>query len=83
MRQIFLSLPAIIERVKARSDPPFRPAVSDLLDGAEGLRDCMKRCWAENPEERTRFAELRKDVEIMMKENGLYVSALKQLWRSV
>lgn len=67
----FQDAEAIIERVKRRSTPAFRPVVPELVDGAEGLRDVMKRCWAENPEERPQFSELRKDVEVMMKNNGL------------
>ena len=62
---------AIIEKVKQRCDPPFRPFVHELLDGAEGLRDLMKLCWNDIPEERPQFSELRKDVECMMKANGL------------
>ena len=68
---LFSICSAVIQKVKARSVPPFRPVVQDLLDGAEGLRDVMKKCWSENPEERPHFSELKKDVEVMMKANGL------------
>ena len=51
--------------------PPFRPVVSELISKAEGLHDLMKKCWQEKPEERPSFAELRKDVEVMMKVNGM------------
>jgi len=59
-----------------RLSPPFRPVVSEFISGAEGLREVMKKCWFENPEERPYFSELRKDVEVMMKDNGMYVSIL-------
>ena len=52
-------------------NPPFRPVVSELISRAEGLHDVMKKCWLENPEDRPYFSELRKDVEVMMKANGM------------
>ncbi|XP_047143236.1 atrial natriuretic peptide receptor 1 isoform X1 [Hydra vulgaris] len=61
----------IIETVMRRTKPPFRPLVQNLLEGAEGLRDVMKRCWSEVPEERPSFSELRREIELMMKSNGL------------
>jgi len=70
---------SIIEKVKQHCKPSFRPVVSDLLDGAEGLRDMMKVCWSETPEERPQFSELRKDVEIMMRANGLKTNLLDNM----
>lgn len=61
----------IVERVRECSKPPYRPIVQQLLDGAEGLRDVMKKCWNENPDERPSFSDLCKDVESMMKANNL------------
>ena len=52
----------IIERVRKSSTPPFRPAVHHLLDGAEGLRDLMKKCWAEDPDARPSFIDVRREV---------------------
>ena len=42
----------IIEKLKKVEIPPFRPQVSQLIDKAEPLRELMKRCWYENPDER-------------------------------
>ena len=70
---IYMSLfsSATIEKVKMHLSPPFRPVVSELISRAEGLHDVMKKCWLENPEDRPYFSELRKDVEVMMKANGM------------
>ena len=51
--------------------PPFRPVVSTYIARAERLYDVMKKCWTERSEERPTFAELRKEVEAMMKVNGM------------
>ena len=69
--KFFFFFSAIIEKVKMNLSPPFRPVVSELISKAEGLHDLMKKCWQEKPEERPSFAELRKDVEVMMKVNGM------------
>eukprot|EP00794_Sanderia_malayensis_P009042 gene9042-10009_t len=61
----------IVNRVIAGELPPFRPTVSELIEEAEGLRDIMKKCWLEHPNIRPSFHELCKDIESMMKANGL------------
>ena len=61
----------IIERVRNRENPPFRPTVCELIDKAEGLRDLMKNCWMENPDERPTFQAIRKNIEVMMKDNKM------------
>ena len=60
-----------IDRVIAGELPPYRPAVSDLVKNAEGLRDLMKKCWLEHPDVRPSFHELCKEIEALKKANGL------------
>ena len=52
-------------------DPPFRPHVSEMIEKAESLRDLMKRCWRERPDERPQFSEIKNDIEKVLKHNGL------------
>lgn len=61
----------IVQRVKKVENPPFRPHVPQLIENAEQLRDLMKRCWDENADERPAFPEIRKEIENLMKRNGL------------
>ena len=61
----------IIERVKFAECPPFRPPVPYLIEKVEVLRDLMKRCWAEDPDDRPSTTEIRKEIESMMRHNGL------------
>lgn len=61
----------IVARVKKVENPPFRPHVPQLIEHAEPLRDLMKRCWNENADERPTFQETKKEIENLMKANGL------------
>lgn len=61
----------IVTRVKRVENPPFRPHVPQLIENAETLRDLMKRCWNESADDRPSFAESRKEIEGLMKDNGL------------
>lgn len=61
----------IVTRVKRVENPPFRPHVPQLIENAETLRDLMKRCWDESADDRPSFAESRKEIEGLMKDNGL------------
>ncbi|XP_065065708.1 uncharacterized protein LOC135691687 [Rhopilema esculentum] len=67
----FLEPQDIIERVKFTECPPFRPPVPYLIEKVEGLRDLMKRCWCEEPDDRPSIVEIRKEIENMMAHNGL------------
>lgn len=51
--------------------PPFRPTVSELIESADGLRDIMKKCWLEHPDVRPTFPDLCKEIDSLMKANGL------------
>jgi len=61
----------IVVRVKCVENPPFRPHVPQLIENAESLRESMKKCWDENADDRPSFAENRKEIENLMKMNGL------------
>ncbi|XP_057310994.1 atrial natriuretic peptide receptor 1-like isoform X2 [Hydractinia symbiolongicarpus] len=69
----------IVQRVKKVENPPFRPHVPQLIENAEQLRDLMKRCWDENADERPAFPEIRKEIENLMKRNGLKTNILDNM----
>lgn len=48
----------IIERVTRGEQPPFRPSM-DLQSHLEELGQLMQRCWAEDPQERPPFQQIR------------------------
>ena len=67
---IFLYLD-IVNRVQKVENPPFRPYVPHSIENATQLKFLMKKCWNENADERPNFHEIKKDVENLMKQNGL------------
>ncbi|EDO30985.1 predicted protein [Nematostella vectensis] len=62
---------AIIEKVRKSEFPPYRPIVANLIDGAEELRDLMKQCWAEDPDLRPDFTEIKKTVRRIVDKSGM------------
>jgi len=66
-----LSHKEILKRIRVPELPPFRPTVSELIESAEGLRDIMKKCWLEHPDVRPTFPDLCKEIDGLMKANGL------------
>lgn len=48
----------IVERVSRGEQPPFRPSLA-LQSHLEGLGQLMQRCWAEEPQERPPFQQIR------------------------
>lgn len=50
--------PEIIERVTRGEQPPFRPSVV-LQNHLEDLGHLMQWCWAEDPQERPPFQQIR------------------------
>lgn len=48
----------IIERVTRGEQPPFRPSLA-LQNHLEELGHLMQRCWAEDPQERPPFQQIR------------------------
>lgn len=57
---------AIIERLIAGEDPPFRPLVGER-ECPPDLLDLMEKCWAENADDRPTFANIRIIIRGIMK----------------
>ncbi|XP_004619297.1 atrial natriuretic peptide receptor 1 [Sorex araneus] len=53
-----LSPKEIVERVTRGEQPPFRPSLA-LQSHLEELGQLMQRCWAEDPQERPPFQQIR------------------------
>ena len=68
---LFCSHTDIIERLCCVENPPYRPHVPQLIENAESLRELMKRCWDEQPEDRPTYHDIQKEIEALMKHNGL------------
>jgi atrial natriuretic peptide receptor A len=56
----------ILERVAAHENPSFRPIIGER-DCPPDLLDLIQKCWADNPDERPSFANIRTIVSGMMK----------------
>ncbi|CAH1968124.1 unnamed protein product [Acanthoscelides obtectus] len=54
-----LSAAEILNKVVRPCDPPFRPSLEALENGSDFVKECLKECWAENPEERPDFKSIR------------------------
>lgn len=67
----FMEPKDIINRVKESEFPPFRPTVTTLMTGLEEVRELMKQCWVENPEERPDFHEIKKIMHKVLVNNGM------------
>ena len=67
---IFFSLCLdIVEKVKAMECPPYRPVVTNTISKIEELSDLMRECWADIPQERPTFNELKKRVHKLLINN--------------
>lgn len=60
-----------MNRVKDGEFPPFRPTVTQLITGVEEIRELMKQCWVENPDERPDFHEIKKIMHKVLVNNGM------------
>ena len=69
----FLLLSDIVSRVQNGEFPPFRPTVSELITGVEEIRELMKQCWEESPDLRPDFHEIKKIMNKILTNNGMYV----------
>lgn len=49
----------------------FRPPLDLLENSFDFVRDCLKECWAENPDDRPEFKTIRNKLRPMRK--GMYV----------
>ncbi|XP_053447082.1 atrial natriuretic peptide receptor 1 isoform X2 [Nycticebus coucang] len=59
----------IIERVTQSEKPPFRPSLA-LQSHLEELGQLMQRCWAEDPQERPPFQQIRLALRKFNRENS-------------
>ncbi|KAG8519991.1 Atrial natriuretic peptide receptor 1 [Galemys pyrenaicus] len=64
-----LSPKEIIERVTRGEQPPFRPSPA-LQNHLEELGQLMQRCWAEDPQERPPFHQIRLMLRKFNRENS-------------
>ncbi|XP_069851644.1 atrial natriuretic peptide receptor 1 isoform X3 [Dipodomys merriami] len=59
----------IIERVTRGEKPPFRPSLT-LQSHLEEIGHLMQRCWAEDPQERPPFQQIRLTLRKFNRENS-------------
>lgn len=78
LSQFALNSSEIVSRVQIGEFPPFRPTVSELITGVEEIRELMKQCWEENPDLRPDFHEIKKIVNKILTNNGMWVSFTNQ-----
>uniref|UniRef100_A0A452S7I2 Guanylate cyclase n=1 Tax=Ursus americanus TaxID=9643 RepID=A0A452S7I2_URSAM len=64
-----LSPKEIVERVTRGEQPPFRPSLA-LQSHLEELGQLMQRCWAEEPQERPPFQQIRLMLRKFNRENS-------------
>ncbi|XP_015996831.2 atrial natriuretic peptide receptor 1 [Rousettus aegyptiacus] len=64
-----LSPKEIVERVIRGEQPPFRPSPA-LQSHLEELAHLMQRCWAEDPQERPPFQQIRLTLRKFNRENS-------------
>ncbi|XP_076314890.1 atrial natriuretic peptide receptor 2-like [Tachypleus tridentatus] len=69
LKEVDLSPKEIIERVKEKRKPPFRPFLDENLYDEEVIQ-MIRRCWAEDPMERPNFDHLKSIVRRLSKENA-------------
>ncbi|CAH0555549.1 unnamed protein product [Brassicogethes aeneus] len=64
-----LSAAEILNRVINCNNPlaPFRPPLGSLETSFDFVRDCLKECWTENPEERPDFKSIRTKLRPLRK----------------
>uniref|UniRef100_A0A7N5JIA4 Guanylate cyclase n=1 Tax=Ailuropoda melanoleuca TaxID=9646 RepID=A0A7N5JIA4_AILME len=66
---LHLSPKEIVERVTRGEQPPFRPSLA-LQSHLEELGQLMQRCWAEEPQERPPFEQIRLMLRKFNRENS-------------
>lgn len=62
----YTTIPAILDRVAAHENPPFRPFVGER-DCPPDLLELMEKCWSDSPEDRPTFGNVRTSVSCIMK----------------
>ncbi|KAJ8947966.1 hypothetical protein NQ318_021064, partial [Aromia moschata] len=67
--QYYRNIIELVKKVPLDAEEPFRPDIDVLLDSEIGCDEyvlqCMKDCWAENPENRPDFAIIRSRLKRM------------------
>lgn len=62
----FMDLQTILSRLQSNENPPFRPFIGQH-DCPSDVLDLMEKCWAENPDDRPVFGNIRSTVRLIMK----------------
>ena len=59
----------IIEKLKHPKDPrrPFRPDVKTIKDAPREIRETVAAAWAESPEERPTFTQIRRKLKALIR----------------
>lgn len=66
--QIEISYAEIISKLIKNIGPqPFRPPLESLENSFDFVRDCLKECWAENPDDRPDFKNIRARLRPLRK----------------
>ena len=61
----------IIKRVVYVEVPVFRPHVPNFIPDLVELKDLMKICWDENPDDRPDFSEIKKRIHKTIVTKGM------------
>jgi len=70
----YMPITAILDRVAAHENPPFRPFVGER-DCPPDLLELMEKCWNDCSEERPSFGNIRTSISCIMKYVfGLYIN---------
>ncbi|OQV21653.1 Atrial natriuretic peptide receptor 1 [Hypsibius exemplaris] len=73
-----ISAEEIVRRVIKDRDPPFRPKVEDVTGTGE-LVHLMRKCWADNSQERPKFTEIRQIMREVTKNDGQQTNIMDAL----
>ncbi|XP_070537438.1 atrial natriuretic peptide receptor 1-like [Ptychodera flava] len=76
--QEYMSPEDIIDRVRERAEPLFRPQVS-ASDGPDDVVNLTTLCWSENPDDRPDFVKIRDTVRDMDARRGNSANILDNL----
>ncbi|KAK3714134.1 hypothetical protein RRG08_016296 [Elysia crispata] len=60
--KVYLTTSEILEKVRAQSNPPFRPSVEVSVKMA-GMKELMEKCWQENPKDRPSAQAVKTNIK--------------------
>ena len=69
----------IIKRVVYVEVPVFRPLVPNFIPDLVELKDLMKICWEEDPDNRPDFSEIKKRIHKTVVTKGMWVDIVFML----